>query len=197
MTIEYKPGDLILSYKAPNKWNLIARFFNWKVKRHAIKTFGEDCIFPECNHVRIVVGKVGDPSWGFHWTAPTARFCKIEPWMSDPEYSMVMTDKRGPLDPDDLMNVCLEHDGSIYDIGDLIDTGFSLPFSFNFGKKNFFCSGGAFMLRKLMGRIDPCPTAVERVPPCLWANLPELFTRVNERKVTDNTIMSPEPARRK
>lgn len=189
---ELAPGDIVLSYKKPDAWNLPGRFFNWKVKRHALNVFGEDCVFPECNHVRIIVGIVGGHTWGFHWTAPTAQFFKAEEWLVDPAYSMVMRDKRGPLDTSALMNACVDHDGSVYDIGDLIDVGFHLPFSLDFGKNNYFCSAGVLMIREFMGRHDPCKTSVERVPPCNWANYPEYFDCVNSVNSVRGIIL-PEP----
>jgi len=185
----YEPGDLILSYKAPKSYDLISRFFNWKVKRHAINVFGKDCIFPECNHVRIVLGSVSGIGWVFHWTFPTARFERVQSWMADPFYSMVMRDKRGPLPQDPLMNCCLNYDGGIYDLGDLVATGFKLPFGIGFGKDNYFCSAGVYAVRDLMGRTDPTKTKTERIPPCNWANF-DIFERVNG---IDGVAMRPEP----
>lgn len=191
---ELYPGDIIESYKKPDDWDFQKQFFNWKIKRHSLNVFGQDCVFPECNHVRIIVGTTGGVTWGFHWTAPTARFFRAEEWMVDPSYSMVMRDRRGPLEPCHLMNACLDHDGSIYDIGDLIDTGFKLPFSLNFGRNNYFCSAGVYMIREFMGRHDPCKTLVERVPPCNWSNYPEIFDCVNAVDSVRSGLILPEPA---
>ena len=114
--------------------------------------------------------------------------------MSSPEYSMVMRDKRGSLPADGTMNVCVKFDGDIYDIGDLVDTGFKLPFNLNFGPNHYFCSAGAYVVRELMGVVDPRPTAKERIPPCNWANYPEYFTRVNGK---NRPVSLPEPTRSK
>lgn len=186
-------GDVIVSRKKVEPWQLVNRFFNWRVKRTSIKTFGPECVFPEANHVRTVVGRdMDDILWGFHWTYPVAKFCKIESWMVDSDYSMVFRYSFGDAPMGDYMNLCLQNEGKVYDVGQLLDTDFGFERFFDFGRRHHYCSSGALMLQlKLLGLSVPIKT--EKAPPCLWANYPDLFHHLNPAKpgALDKSLSAP------
>lgn len=168
---ELMAGDVIVSCKQGVPWwNLVQRFFNWVLVRYSRRVYGPSCVFPEANHIRIVVGKICGILWVFEWTFPTAKFSIFKPWMVDPSYSKVYRYNHG-FPCLNIANDCIVYDGGLYDAGQLLDAWFGFQRFFDFGKRNYFCSAGARVVQEAILRI-PLFTgiAVSKTPPCSWAN---------------------------
>lgn len=171
---DLRPGDIIMSYKAAGKIDYIGKFFDWRVREYAKETLGSDCLFPEANHARVVAGVNDGLVWAFHWTSPTARFCKVEEWMVDPSYACVARLKGKFTGTSVLMNECLKYEGDTYNLGGLLDMDLGFKRFFSFGPNHYVCSTGVRVIhRDALGVEFPMP--VTETPPCFWANRPEKY----------------------
>ena len=178
---DLKVGDTIISKKATKWYQLINRFFNSRIKRKAIKKYGTKVRFPEANHTRKVVAKIGNLVIVFHWTFPTARFEIAQEWMLDNTYAIVSRYRHDEKPMEEWLEVCLEHEGSAYDLGQLLDMEFSFKRFFDFSRKQNVCSSGSLLLDKEVLELNiNVPT--EKALPCLWANHPEHFIVLNAPK---------------
>lgn len=70
---------------------------------------------------------------------------------------------------------CLPWNGSLYDVGQLLDTHFGLHRFFDFGARYHYCSSGARAVLEGGGVLIPDlfpEVRLEKTPPCSFANSP-------------------------
>lgn len=177
------PGDLIVSYKKPTKWQLIQKFFNWALKRYSYSIYGDDCLLPHMNHVRTVVGKIGDHIHCFDWSDPAASFSKVRDWMLDPEYSYVFR-PRGVLvpTPEYMFNYFETFDGTLYDFLDPIGMWLRITrFFHGLSKKLFTCSTGSRKGQEeiIFHRSIDLDVSIAETPPCYPAQYSMLYEHIS------------------
>jgi len=190
-----RAGDVLLSYKEPPKtwwpprvW--LERFGHWRLRRYCQKLYPHGDI--RYDHVRLVCGPVlsdnPDRILGFEFTFPHAGFfwfsADAHHWMYDPNYSKLFRPKDEILDPAFatmsetmrarlLHKACLRWDGTLYDVGQLIDIELGTHGLFDWGRRYKICSVGARIIQEspsiLRKPLFP-EVEVERTPPCSWAN---------------------------
>jgi len=182
------PGDIIVSRKKLHWWQLIKRCFRWRVKRFSIHVLGPNCVFPDADHVKIAHGEIHDLPTGFHWTAPTSTFLHLEEYNVDPSYALVFRRKSSASDSQKILYAfCLKHAGMVYNAGQLLDMEMGFKRFFSFGRRHYVCSVGVRTADETAnGSIERAIRDVavkklpfEETPPCLWANLPDIFECVN------------------
>jgi hypothetical protein len=181
------PGDIIICRKKLHWWQILKRFFRWRVKRFSIKTMGKECVFPDADHVKVVQGLIRDLSTGFHWTAPASTFMFLEEYNVDPSYALVFRRKHTVPNADALYAFCLKHAGMLYNLGMLLDMEMGFKRFFSFGRRHYVCSVGARVADEVAsGSLETSVKQIaikkipyEETPPCLWANLPDVYECVN------------------
>lgn len=165
---ELKVGDTIISKKKTKWYQLLNRFFNWRIKVKAIKFFGKDVIFPSANHTRKVVAIFNDTPIIFHWTFPVAKFSIVKPWMLDSNYSIVTRYKLNETNQDEWLLASIPHDGTGYDVGELLDIELGFKRFFGVHKKHVCSTGCALLDVNVLGVQFGIP--IRKVLPCMWAN---------------------------
>lgn len=204
---DLRTGDIIVSYKKPEWWNFVKKFFNWRVRKYSQRVLGKNCVFPHATHDRVIEDKIHGIVTGFHWTDPCSTPCEITDDLVDPSYALVYRKKKGPLNPERLYAFCLKHSGMLYDLGELVDMDLGIRL-FGFGRNHYVCATGVrAAVEAADGPLDAAILAVsseiipfEKTPPCIWANLPDIYECINKPSQATRTsaeLMSPELPRRK
>jgi len=189
------PGDVLLSYKDPGKdlWPP-SEILN-RIGHHLLLHYGNK-LYPggdnRYDHVRLVCGPIyGDAPklvLGFEFTYPAARFFWFpedpDHWMFGASYSKLFRPKDEaltdsfrelsiPMRARRMHQRCLPWDGTLYDVGQLLDINFGFHRFFDLGSRRKPCSVGARIVQEsggvLLSNLFP-EVKVEKTPPCSWAN---------------------------
>lgn len=207
---DLRPGDIILSYKEPSKWNFFQKFFDWVLKSKGINKYGKACVFPECNHVRVYIGKdiKTNEHKVFEWTYPKAIKSTLKLWMLSSAYSRLYRYNKSlnnyVRDHIDFVffDVLLNHDALMssqnkrnwrkYDWLQLLGMATGLVTIFDLSRWRRVCStGGRWFLQAAFSILIMKDTPLNKTLPCAFANDSE-FSSVNPSIDNILTIL-PEP----
>lgn len=189
------PGDVLLSWKQPEHalWPpraLLNRYGHWRLRKYGEKLYPSGDV--RYDHVRIVCGAIYPDAprmiLGFEFTQPSARFFWFpeDPghWMYGAEYSKLFRPTEQAMTPEfRSLNIsqqarkmfvkCIPWNGSLYDVGQLLDINFDLHRFFDLGKRNHVCSSGARAVLEGGGVLIPNlfpEVKLNKTPPCSFAN---------------------------
>jgi hypothetical protein len=189
------PGDVLLSWKQPEHalWPpraLLERFGHWRLRKYGEKLYPSGDV--RYDHVRIVCGAIYPDAprmiLGFEFTQPSARFFWFpedpEHWMYGAEYSKLFRPTEQAMTSEfkseniamqarKMFVKCLPWNGSLYDVGQLLDINFNLHRFFDLGKRNHVCSSGARAVLEGGGVLIPNlfpEVKLNKTPPCSFAN---------------------------
>ena len=173
---ELRPGDLIMTHKKPGKWNLIKKFFNWRLKRYSIRKYGKKCRYPHMDHSKRVMGNLGEHGYVAHWTDPASLYEELVPWMVEPnegyEVHVFRPRIKTPPTPESMFYFFSDYVGKLYDIFDLVGMELGITrWFYGLGKKNLVCSSGQRLWDEEMifGVSLDSKVSVGDSPPCYAA----------------------------
>lgn len=171
---DMRPLDYSISYAPPEGWwppgQGLRQIGYWRLRCYGRRIYGHDGVVDK-DHVRVYVGLIDGVPIGFEFTNPAARFFVWREWMNVMPYANIMRRSTFPdISAKEVFNACLPYDGTLYDLGQLLDIDLGTKL-FDFGKKQKVCSAGGRVIGESILKETFFPEVkVERTPPCSWMN---------------------------